>query len=83
VDRAGDNGIDRTVAERLRGTQHRYELDSCFKAFVFEKAELVGGQRRKAGIAYEINRRDAHLDDSPGDAPISVEKVEASNSNQD
>ncbi len=83
MDRAGDHGIGRTVAERLCGTQHRYEFNSRIKAFVFEKAEFVGGQRRKAGIAYEIDCPDAHLDDSPDDVPVSAEYGEASIASQD
>ena len=69
------------VAERLCGTQRWYELNPHIKAFVFEKAKLVGSQHRKAGIAYKIDCCDAHLDDSPGDVPISVEKGEASIAN--
>ncbi len=83
MDRAGDHGIGGPFAEGLCGTQHRYEFNSRIKAFVFEKAEFVGGQRRKAGIAYEIDCRDAHLDNSPGDVPISAEYGEASIASQD
>ena len=83
MDRAGDHGIGRTVAERLCGTQHRYEFNSRIKAFVFEKAKLVGSQRRKTGIAHEIDCCDTHLGDFPGDVPVFVEKGEASIDIQD
>ena len=83
MDGAGNHCIGRAVAERPCGTQHQYELNSRIKAFVFEKAKLVGGQRRKASIAYEIDCRDAHLVVSPGDVPIFDKYGESSIADQD
>ncbi len=82
MDRAGDHGIDRTIAERLWSTHRRYKLNVHIKAFVFEKAKFVSGQHRKAGIAYEIDGCDAHLDGSHDDVPISVEYGEANTASQ-